>query len=64
MTKRPRVYGIVWGDAKQTWQKVNWNLAGLKKLKTAKGKVTMKEKKHENVKLKEEYVPGAILPLS
>ena len=54
-----------WGDAKQTWRKAKWNVAGLEKLKTAKGKVTMKEKKkHENVKLKEEDVPGAILPLS
>ena len=34
----------------------------LKQFKTAKGKVAMKEKKHENVKLKEEDVPGAILP--
>ena len=38
------------------------NVAGLKQLKTAKGKMAMKEKKHENVKLKVGDVPGAILP--
>ena len=37
-----------------------WNVsAGLKKLKTAKRKVELKEKNHENVKLKED-VPGEI----
>ena len=55
--------GSFWGDAKQTWRKAKWNVAGLKKLKTAKGKVVMKEKIHENVKLKEEDVPAVILPL-
>ena len=36
--------------------------AGIKQLKIAKWKVDLKEKKNENVKLKEEGVPGAILP--
>ena len=45
-TKRTPVYGIVWGDAKQTWRKAKLNVAGLKKLKTAKRKVIMKEKKN------------------
>ena len=35
--------------------------AGIKQLKIAKWKVELKKKKHENVKLKEEDVPGAIL---
>ena len=35
--------------------------AGIKQLKIAKWKVELKEK-NENVKLKEEGVPGAILP--
>ena len=34
--------------------------AGIKQLKIAKWKVELKEKKNENVKLKEEGVPGAI----
>ena len=36
--------------------------AWLKQLKIAKRKEELKENKHENVKLKEEDVPGAILP--
>ena len=36
--------------------------AGLKQLKIAKRKVKLEGKKHENVKLEEEGVPGAILP--
>ena len=60
-TKRARVYGIVWGDAKQTWRKTKWNVAGLKQLKQPKGRWNMKEKKHGNVKLKEEDEPGSIL---
>ena len=35
---------------------------GVKTGQSAKRKMAMKEKKHENVKLKEEDVPGAILP--
>ena len=43
-------------------RKAEWNVsAGLKQLKIAKWKVELKKKKHENVKLKEEDVPGAIL---
>ena len=61
-----RIYGIIWGDAnvsKQTWRKVKWNVsAGFKiakrVLKIAKRKVELKEKKHENVKLKEKDGPG------
>ena len=48
---------------KQTWRKAKWNVsAGIKQLKIANRKVELKEKKHENMKLKEEDVPGAILP--
>ena len=36
--------------------------ARLKQLKIAKRKEELKENKHENVKLKEEDMPGAILP--
>ena len=48
---------------KQTWRKVKWNVsAGFKiakrVLKIAKRKVELKEKKHENVKLKEKDGPG------
>ena len=43
--------------------KAKWNVsAGFKQLKIARWKVELKEKKHENVKLKEEDMPGAILP--
>ena len=35
-------------DAKQTCRKAKWSVAGLKQLKTAKGKVAMKE---ENMKM-------------
>ena len=46
---------------KQTWRKAKWNVpATLKQLKIAKRKVGLNEKKHENVKLKED-VPRAIL---
>ena len=41
--------GSFGGDAKQTWRKAKWNVAGLKQFKTAKRKVAMKEKKHENM---------------
>ena len=66
-TWRSRIYGIIWGGAggecKQTWRKANSNLsARLKQLKIEKRKVELKEKRHENVKLKEEDVPGVILP--
>ena len=57
-----RVYGITWGrKCKQAWRKEKWNVStGLKQLKIAKRKVELKKKKQENVKLKEEDVPGAI----
>ena len=40
-----------------------WNVSvGLKQLETARRKVELYEKQNENVKLKEEDMPGAILP--
>ena len=36
--------------------------SGVKTAQSAKGEVAMKKKRHENVKLKAEDVPGAILP--
>ena len=49
-------------DAKQYGGKRSGFSAGLKQLKIAKRKVKLKGKKHENVKLEGEDVPGAILP--
>ena len=47
---------------KTNMRKAKWNVsAGLKQLKIAKRKVELKKKKHENVNLKEEDAPGAIL---
>ena len=53
-------------ECEQTWRTEKWNVsAGLNQLKMAKRKVewkVKKKKKHENVKLKEDDVPGASLP--
>ena len=58
-----RIYGIIWGDA-------NVNKHGGKRsgmFKTVQNSKTEggieRRRKHKNVKLKEEDVPGAILPL-
>ena len=61
---RARIYGVICGDANvnEYGGKRSGFSAGLKQLNIAKRKVKLKGKKHENVELKEEDVPGAILP--
>ena len=52
----------MWGrECKQIWRKAKWIFSGIKTAQNSKteGEIERK-KKHENVKLKEEDVPGAI----
>ena len=48
-------------NVNETWRKTKWNVSTqLKQRKIAKRKVELEKKNHENVKLKEEDVTGAI----
>ena len=64
-TTRPPVYEIVLGGRETNMAESKVKCSGVRKAQNSQREGDDERKKeHENVKLKEEDVPGAILPLS
>ena len=61
-TKRARVYGMVWGGRETNMADSKVKCSGVKTAQNSQTEGGDERKKHENVKLKEEDVPGVILP--
>ena len=61
-TKRARVYGMVWGGRETNMVDSKVKCSGVKTAQNSQTEGGDERKKHENVKLKEEDVPGASLP--
>ena len=55
---------MVWGGRETNMANSKVKCSGVKTVQNSQREGGNERKKHENVKLKEEDVPGAILPLS
>ena len=61
-TRRARVYGMVWGGTLNKHGGQQSKCSGVETAQNSQREDSDERKKHDNVKLKEGDVPGAILP--
>ena len=61
-TKRACIYGMVWGERETNMADIKLKCSGVKTAQNSQREGGYERKRHENVKLKEGDVPGAILP--